>query len=458
MKRTVVKFGGSNLKSREDILKVINAIKNYREPIIIVVSALYGVTNRLIKSVTSVKQDKKAINVILKDLNNSHRRIIEKYIKDKDIRENTLSKLDQRIEKLGKYLLGIHCLEDIPNCAEDMLLSYGERLSSLLLGSILKYMDIDCRELLPENIGLVTDGEYGNATIDLEQSKKNIRNIFSGNTTYIIPGFYGISTEYRITTLGRGGSDYSASAIAYCVNASSVDIWKDVSGFLSADPDVVKHPVGIKELSYSEAAELSYFGAKIFHPLTFEPLLNNEIPVKIFDINNQKGKRSPLTVISSRSIIKRTVVKSVACIDNIGVIRLGNPGIGIKSNIISKAIDQIAELGVNIKTMISSMTSMNILVSKSDLNKCCGKIKSLKLPTIDTIECYDDSSLIALVGEGMDKRRGIAVRALRAVSEKKINIQLIASGTSRVAIYFLIDSSDRAKTIRAIHGEFFGKK
>ncbi|MDZ7861169.1 MAG: hypothetical protein U5O15_11005 [Candidatus Krumholzibacteriota bacterium] len=228
--------------------------------------------------------------------------------------------------------------------------------------------------------------------------------------------------------------------------------------FSGADPDIVKHPVGIKELSYNEAAELSYFGAKIFHPLTFEPLLDNKIPVKVFDINNQKGKRSPLTVISSKSIIKRTVVKSVACIDNIGVIRLGNPGIGIKSNILSKAIDQIAELGVNIKTMISSMTSMNILVSKSDLNKCCGKIKSLKLPTIDTIECYDDSSLIALVGEGMDKRRGIAVRALRAVSEKKINIQLIASGTSRVAIYFLIDSRDRAKTIRAIHGEFFGKK
>ncbi|MCD6378904.1 aspartate kinase, partial [bacterium] len=384
-----------------------------------------------------------------------HSRIVLRYIKDPGVREKTLSKLEQRIEKLGKYLLGVYCLEDIPNCADDMLLSYGERLSSLLLESILQYMKIESEELLPENIGLVTDGEYGNATIDLVQSKKNIKNIFSENITYVIPGFYGISTEYRITTLGRGGSDYSASAIAYCINASSVDIWKDVSGFLSADPGIVKHPVSIKQLSYNEAAELSYFGAKIFHPLTFEPLLGKKIPVRIFDINKQGKKQTPLTIISNKSVIKRTVVKSVACIDNIGVIKLSSPGIGIKSNILSQVIDQIAKLGVNIKTMISSMTSINILVSKPDLNKCCRGITALNILAIDTIECYDDSALIALVGEGMDKRHSIAVRAFKAVAEKKINIQLIASGASRVAIYFLVERKNRTKTIKAIHNEFF---
>jgi aspartate kinase/aspartokinase/homoserine dehydrogenase 1 len=316
-------------------------------------------------------------------------------------------------------------------------------------------MKIESKELLPENIGLVTDGEYGNATIDLKQSKKNIKNIFSENITYIIPGFYGISTEYRITTLGRGGSDYSASAIAYCINASSVDIWKDVSGFLSADPGIVKHPVSIKQLSYNEAAELSYFGAKIFHPLTFEPLLGEKIPVRIFDINKQGKKQTPLTIISNKSVIKRTVVKSVACIDNIGVIKLNSPGIGIKSNILSQVIDQIAKLGVNIKTMISSMTSINILVSKPDLNKCCRGITALNILAIDTIKCYDDSALIAIVGEGMDTRHGTAVRAFKAVAERKVNIQLIASGASRVAIYFLVEHKDRIKTIRAIHNEFF---
>ncbi len=458
MKRRVVKFGGSNLKSREDILKVINAIKNYNEPIVIVVSALYGVTDRLIKSVSKVKRDKEAINIILKGLYNSHRRIVLKYIQDPDAKKETLSKLKQRIEKLGQYLLGIHCLEDIPNCADDMLLSYGERLSSLLLESILQYMKIESKELLPETIGLVTDGEYGNATINLEQSKKNIKNIFSENITYIIPGFYGISSEYRITTLGRGGSDYSASAIAYCIDASSVDIWKDVSGFLSADPCVVKHPVRIKQLSYNEAAELSYFGAKIFHPLTFEPLLGKKIPVRIFDINKEGKKQIPLTVISNTGIVKKSVVKSVAYLDNIGVIKLGTPGIGIKSNILNQIIYQISKLGINIKTIISSMTSMNILVSKSDLNKCCREITALNLLTIDSIKCYDNSSLIALVGEGMDTRRGIAVRVFKAVAEKNINIQLIASGSSRVAIYFLVDRKDRTKTIRAVHDEFFAGK
>jgi len=454
-KRRVLKFGGSSFKSREDISRVIKAIKSYREPPVIVVSALYGVTDRLVRAVEKVKKDEKAIYEVLKSLYRIHQRIVQKYIEDKEARSATLADLERRIEKLGKYLLGVHCLEDIPNCADDMLLSYGERLSSLLLESILKYMGIECAELLPEDIGLVTDGEYGNATIDLEQSRKNIKNIFSRNIIYIIPGFYGISTQYRITTLGRGGSDYSASAIAYCIDALSVDIWKDVSGFLSADPCVVNDPRSIKKLSYDEAAELSYFGTRIFHPLTFEPLLGRRIPVRIFDINEKGTGKKALTVIDGEGVIKRNVIKSIACIDDIGVIKLGSPGIGSKSNIISEIIDVISDLGTNIKAITSSMTSMIILVPKNDLRKCCRGIEELQLLALDEITCAHGSSLIALVGEGVQRRKGIAARAFTAVAKRGINISLVSAGASRVAIYLLVNRKDRNRAIKAIHGEFF---
>lgn len=455
-KRRVVKFGGSSFKSREDILRVINAVRGYKEPTVIIVSALYGVTDRLVRAVEKVKKDEKAIYEVIKNLYKSHEMILSKYISDVETRSEALSKLELRTEKLGKYLLGVHCLEDIPNCADDMLLSYGERLSSLLLESILKYMNIECVELLPEDIGLVTDGEYGNATIDLEQSRKNIRGIFKGDATYIIPGFYGISREYRITTLGRGGSDYSATAIAYCIDALSVDIWKDVSGFLSADPCYIKDPVSIKKLSYDEAAELSYFGARIFHPLTFEPLHGGKIPVRIFDINRRGQRRKPLTIIDGHGVVKRSVVKSVACLEDVGVVKLASPGIGIKGRIIKSVIESISELGINIKSIASSMTSMVILVSDKDLRRCCKRISELNLLALDELACYDDMSLIALVGEGIKERRGIAARAFHAVARKKVNIHLISSGASRVAVYFLVANKDKKKAVSAIHGEFFG--
>jgi aspartate kinase/aspartokinase/homoserine dehydrogenase 1 len=234
-----------------------------------------------------------------------------------------------------------------------------------------------------------------------------------------------------------------------------VDIWKDVSGFLSADPCVVTNPINIKKLSYDEAAELSYFGTRIFHPLTFEPLLGNRIPVRIFDIHRTGKRKKALTVIDSSGVVKRSVVKSVACADDIGIIKLGSPGIGVKSNIISSVIGRISDYGVNIKAITSSMTSMIILVSRKDLKKSCRGIEELGLLALDEISCRDGYSLIALVGEGIKESRGIAARAFGAVARRRVNVKLISSGASPVAIYLLVERKHRTRAINAIHSEFF---
>ena len=454
MSRRVVKFGGSCLRNREQFSRVIDIIRNYRDQLVVVVSALYGVTNRLEEAVREVKKSERAVRRVQRNLYSIHEEIISKFIDDRKAVKRARARLAKRVKKLGKYLMGVHCLEDIPNCADDMLLSYGERLSSLLLCEILEYSGIPCREMLPEDIGLVTDGNYGSATIDLKLSRRNIRSIFTGDTVYVLPGYYGISTAYRITTFGRGGSDYSASAVAHCIEAASLDIWKDVSGFMSADPSVVKDPVSIKTLSYNEASELSYFGAQIFHPLTFEALLGDSIPVRIFDIGHP-GR--PVSRITRKGKGTRAVIKSITCLDYIGAIKLESVGLGIKSRIINRVISEIAARGINIKTAASSMTSMVILADIDDLDRCYSILSEFSPMEIDRVRVQRDLSLISLVGEGMEKRKGIAARVINTVSEKKINIRLISYGSSGVAMYLLVDRKHRTGAIRALHREFFEK-
>ena len=455
MNKIVVKFGGSNLKTKEDISKLIKVIKGYRDPIVIVISALYGVTDNLLRIIHEVKKDEEAVNRIKKILLDAHRQIIIQYIDDTDYQKEILKKIKRRVNELGKYLLGVHYLGEIPDFAQDMVLSYGERLSSLVLESILKYIRIECEEILPEIIKLYTDGEFGNATVDFSLSEKNVKKHLSGSKIYIIPGFYGISQDSKVTLLGRGGSDYSAAAIACCIDAPSVDIWKDVPGFMSADPKIVENPMIIDTLTYSEAAELSYFGARILHPRTFEPVLEKRIPIRLFNINGSSENIKPLTVIRDKGIVKEDVIKSVTFSNDLGILKLRGPGVGIKPGIMSRVTTLLSNSSINIKSIITAQTSINILLSKEDLEKSYQIVKAIGLSVVDEIICIDEISLIAVVGEGMLEKHGIAARVFSAVSYHKINIQIISAGASSVATYFIIDQKDRGKAIKAIHKEFF---
>ena len=456
MKKIVVKFGGSNLKTKSDISKLIHVIKSYDVPIVIVISALYGITDILIQTIQEVKREEEAINRIKKILMDSHSQIITQYIKHSDYQQEILKKIKKRINELEKYLLGVHYLGEIPDFAKDMVLSYGERLSSLVLQSILVYMKIDCEELLPEKIGLFTDGEFGNATVDFSLSEKNVKKNLSGSKTFIVPGFYGISIDSKVTLFGRGGTDYSAASIARCIHASSVDIWKDVPGFMSADPKIVDNPIVIEKLSYREAAELSYFGARILHPRTFEPVMDEKIPIRLFNINNLSKQIQPLSIIEDECVVKEDVIKSVTFSNDLGILKLRGPGVGIKPGIMSKVTTQLSSSSINIKSIITAQTSINILLSKEDLKKSYQIVSGIGLSAVDEVVCIDDISLIAVVGEGMLEKHGIAARVFSAVSLHKINIQIISAGASIVATYFIIDQKDRGKAIKAIHKEFFG--
>ena len=454
MKKIVVKFGGSNLKSKEDIQKIIKTIEGYNRPLVIVVSAFYGITNFLTEGLETVRRDDNHISSMINFLKNMKRETLEENIEDKLVRSEAYTLIKKRLEELEKYLLGIHYIGEIPEFVEDKVLSYGEKLSSLMLSLILQSHGIDAHEAMPEKIGLVTDGAFRNASIDFEKSRETVKRSLADEKVFIVPGFYGVSEEGKVNLLGRGGSDYSAAAIASCIEAESLDVWKDVNGYMSADPGMIPHAKRVKNLSYNEAAELSYFGAKILHPRTVEPLLHSDIPVRVFNINNA-GIIDPLSIIGMDIQSETPNLKSVTYSDSFAILRLEGAGVGIKEGILAKVTSLFDSNRINIKSVVTSQTAINIYLESPDLQRALNLLKNNTPHTITSLIPYDDLSIIALVGDDLIHSQGLAYKMIGAVAEKGIDLKIVSMGASDSAAYCVVNRKDREAAVKVIHRTFF---
>ncbi len=456
MSKIVIKFGGSNLKQRKDILRLVETVKAYNESVIIVVSAFYGITNHLLDVLHKAKTDITKIEMLTAFLLEMKNDIITQNVDDEVIKQDTIAILSQRIGELEKYLLGVHYIGDVPDFVEDIVLSYGERFSSLILNAILKSHGVDSNEVMPEDIGLYTDGEFGDATIDFQVSEPLVSANLADDKVFVIPGFYGISKEHKVTLLGRGGTDYSAASIAHCINARSLDIWKDVEGFLSADPKLVDNVKPITHLTYTEAAELAYFGARILHPRTVEPLMDKEIPIRLFNIETDNCTLNPLSIISSEKVISDGVIKSIAFSDDFAILKLKGPGIGLRHGILARVTTRLNDHDINIKSVITSQIAINLLLAPADLEKANSLMQQMDFKAVKEILTLDGISIIAVVGEGILDQYGIAGRMYSAVAEHGINILIGVVGGSQVSAYLIVNRTDCQKAIKAIHQVFFG--
>jgi len=456
--KIVVKFGGSNLKNQSDFKKLVATITHYNQPLVVVVSAFYGVTNLLTEILEKIKIDESYITEFSEYFYKLQFDIIEQNIENEYIRQEAIIGVENRLAELKKFLLGIHYIGDVPKFVEDTILSYGEKFSSMVLTAILLSHGFNCQEVWPEQMNMLTDGEFGNATVDLEASEHSIKQTLSEDKIYVVPGFYGVSTEGKITLLGRGGTDYSAAAIAACINATSLDIWKDVDGFMSADPKLVANPLKIKKLSYLEAAELSYFGARILHPRTVEPLMDKYIPIRIFNIDLPGQRIEPLTIINSERTVVKNTIKSVTHSDDFGILKLRGPGLGIKHGILASVTKAINQKDINIKSVFTSHTTINLLMAQKDLPQVYAMIDHLDLATVHDISTFENISIIALVGEGLLDNYGVAARIFNAVAEKHINVKMATLGSSQVSAYLVVDKKDKELAIKEIHNHFFNEE
>ncbi len=457
MPKIVVKFGGSNLRSNDEIHRIVKVVKNYNQPLIIVVSAFYGVTNFLVEALDKARHDEGIAVKTVQYLFDLKIGSLKHFIEDELLRAETVYLIQDQLDELKNLLRGIALTGDASKALEDHVLSYGERLSSIFLNGILRSQGIESRSILPETIGLITDGEFGNASADFHLSTVHVRESLNEELVYVVPGFYGVSQDNKTTLFGRGGSDYSAAAIARCVGASSLDIWKDVNGFLSSDPKLVDSPVLIEKLSYNEAAELAYFGAKILHPRTVEPLTDPHIPIRIFNIYGTLDVIKPLTVISREKFVQTGVIKSVTFSDDFGLLKLKGPGVGLKPGILAKVTTALHLAGINISSVLTSQISINILLAKKDLQNAYALVSAIELSAVGKLQIEDNISIVVAVGHGITDNYGIAARIFTALASEGINVLMSCSGASPIVSYYLVQTNDRTPAVKAIHREFFEK-
>jgi len=455
MIKRVVKIGGSDLKSEEDVRNVLLAVRGYECPVVIVVSALFGVTNIIERALAGAIRGDFQIPALGRELLDRHSQVAGRHIADPAAVQCCIERVERLTEELEKLLSRVRPGEKPDEAAADRIISHGERLSSALLKSVLVSGGIECVEMLPEEIGLFTDGVHGGASIDLGASEGPVREALSGPGNFIVPGFYGISPNNRVTTFGRGGSDYSATAIARCIGAASVDLWKDVPGFMSADPAAVGNAESIGSLTFPEAAELSYFGARIMHSRALEPITGTRIQVRLFNINDAGGGAGPVTVIGGEARVRDGVVKSVTSTDDVGIIRLRGTGLGMQPGILAKVCSALGDAGVNIKSIITAQTAINIIVPKDSMETGLRIAEESAPAAVEEVLRVEGISLVAVVGEGMLERPGVFSRVSGALSRQGINILVLAAGASEVAAYFIVAAGDRERAVRAVHDEFF---
>ena len=461
--RLVMKFGGTAVDSGKKIVHITNLIKSYHDKgneIIGVFSAVMGMTDEILNvSGYVLKRDKRKIKDFIDKTRKLHVEIIQDSIKNKNYKAKAIQVVEALLKEMEDILNGIVMLTEVTEKGMDYLLSFGERLLTPIISYSLLDKGLDSIYLTGQEAGILTDSKFGHARPLLDTTKIRVKYhidpLLKENKIPVITGFIGADQNGNITTLGRSGSDYTATIIAVCIEADEVWLWTDVNGLMTADPLIVKEAKVLKEVSFAEAIELSLFGAKYMHPRALEPVMDTKIPIRIrntFNLSNVGTVISKNTSKTSQKIVKSIIaIRNTALIDVSGGGMVGAPGTA------AKIFDALAKKSVNIM-MISqspSESSISMVVKKEDLDTATTTLDMTQLDKIiKNVRVNEDVAVIAVVGSGMRGIKGIAAKVFSSVSKNNINVIMIAQGSSELNLAFVVDNADCEKAVRSLHEAF----
>ena len=453
----VIKVGGGCLKDSRTIEEIVSLMAARGQGHVFVVSALNGITDRLLDGMTAALENEAAIPRLMENLRIRHHRVARRILGGQSRLNAYGRNLDDGLSRLERFFYGLNFTRESTPRLTDVISSYGERLSAQLLTAALRSRGLAAAHRLPHEIGLITDGKFGDATADLKQTGRNFQRhllpLLTEDKTLILPGFFGVSPTGDITTFGRGGSDYAAAVTAVALEAEVLEIWKDTDGFMSADPRMVPEADLIPVLSYEEAAELAYFGARILHPRTVEPV--RRCKMKII-IKNTLAPDAPGSEIRARSPRSGAIVKSVAHDCDIGILKVHASGVGARPGILGQVATAVAEQGINIKSVVTSQTCISLLLASRDLAGARDALTRLRPRPFRKTETLKDVALIGIVGDGIQNQPGVAARCFSAVADCGVNVEMISFGPSKAALYFLVRKKELDRGVNAIHSTFFG--
>ncbi|MDX9724952.1 MAG: bifunctional aspartate kinase/homoserine dehydrogenase I [Bacteroidales bacterium] len=451
----VLKFGGSSVGNSERIRKVKEIISLQQLPAVVVVSALQGVTD-ILKSISeSAARHEKEYSSTLENLYLRHRNVCTELL-DGPVLEQTLATADTIFDELRETLNGLFLLRELSKFTLDKILSAGERLSSAILSACLEgSLLIDAREIIK------TDDSYGNANVDFKLSDSLIRKkILRKNRVIVLPGFIASTRDNETTTLGRGGSDYTAAIVAAALNAEMLEIWTDTDGFMTADPKKVEKAYTIDSLTYSEAIELSHFGAKVIYTPTLRPVYRKLIPVAIRNSFNPQSKGTLISQAPSNG--SKSPIKGISSIDQIDLITLQGPSMVGVSGISMRLFGSLAKRNISVIliTQASSEYSITFAINPPDTRMALEGInqefeREISFKKELKVILEKDLSVIAIVGEKMKNTPGISATLFRSLGRNGINVIATAQGSSELNISVVIKNESLRRALNAIHDGFF---
>lgn len=461
----ILKFGGSSVANAENILKVIDIVKQAadKDRTIVVVSALSGVTDLLLQAAFLAANGEEGFKEKLSVIEQKHMEAVKQLIQVAH-QSHLLSLVKKTCNEIEDICNGIFLLQELTPRTKDRLAGYGEWLSSQIIAAAFNEKGIkivwkDAKELI------VTDSNYTAAAVDFELTNKKIAAYFSTQEKlHIVPGFIACDKQGITTTLGRGGSDYTAAIIAAALHASELQIWTDVSGMMTADPRLASNARIIPDISYQEAMELSHFGAKVIYPPTIQPVMGKNIPVIIK--NTFAPQDAGTTIRNNLHQIKKqetdSLVSGISSISNIALISLEGSGmIGIPgfSKRLFEALSQ-EKINVILITQSSSEHSICVGIESTMADRArqvvdAAFVNEITLQKVEPLKVEDNLSIVALVGEHMKNHTGISGRMFSALGKNGVNIRAIAQGSSEKNISAVIGTTDVKKAINVLHEEFF---
>ncbi|MBD1425007.1 bifunctional aspartate kinase/homoserine dehydrogenase I [Sphingobacterium arenae] len=459
----VLKFGGTSVGNVESVKAVLDIVKSSYdkgENPLVVLSAMSGVTNLLTKMAENAA-GRIPFDEDLKLLEERHFEVVKKLIAVK-YQNPVFTKLKLMLNELEDVLQGINALRELSLQSKDLIISFGERLSNYMVSKIMEQY-VEQTTYIDASHYIKTDSNFGHAHINEEVTNQLIQSLAHtyGEKLLFVTGFIGSNENGRVTTLGRGGSDYTAAIFGSVLEASTIEIWTDVNGMLTADPRIVKKAFSQPTLSYNEAMELSYFGAKVIYPPTMIPAFLKKIPIVI---RNTFEPTFPGTVIQFESGKSVYPIKGISSIASISVINVSGSGMIGKSGFSGRLFTLLAREQINVVliTQSSSEHSITFAVHPNDATKAVQLIKmefeleleanKLVLPTVE-----NDLSVLAIVGENMKQTPGMSGRLFHALGRNGINVRAIAQGSSELNISVIIEQENMAKALNTVHDAFFAE-
>ncbi len=450
----VLKFGGASVGSIKNLQQAKKIVESINEPVIIVISAVEGITDRLLNTTKLATQGSTSYVSEYHEIVNIHNHLIEVIIPT-SLQESTLKEVAELHDELKNILKGVFLIKDLTPKTENVIVSYGERISSLFIS---KFMDA---ELYDSRKFIKTNRFFGKTNINLELSSRLIKETFSGfSGRAVVPGFIATASDSEeVTNLGRGGSDYTAAVIASVLHAKEIEIFGVADGFMTADPNVISKAYPIDQLSYTEAMEFCNFGARVIYPPAIYPAFLENISIRVKNIENPDAFG---TLISNEKNPEEKTIKGISSISNTALITLQGMGMQGVVDANGRIFNTLSKENIDtcFVSQASSGCSISFGVEDRDADKALVSLKKefakeIAQGTVNTLTAERNLATVAIIGDNMKRATGTAGKLFNTLGRNNINIIALAQGSSETNISFVVNQDNLRKALNSIHESFF---